>query len=90
MDLGILILTFIKSVGASFFISYSYYKNIDRTHSNWEQTATKEKRISTIDNHTEYHKEWILQIVSMNESQLDKKKLGLSGSKIIVNDRIEM
>jgi hypothetical protein len=72
----------LTSIGVTFFISYLYYLQFDRTHRNWESVATRQSRISTIDRSKQYHQEWLERVDSMSEAKLNTNSLGLKGSAV--------
>ena len=72
----------LKSIGAAWFVSYCYYDHIDKTHKNWDCVSTAKTRISTYKNSVTFHKDWLKEILNMNESGLGKNVLGLSGADI--------
>ena len=47
---------YLTSMGASWFVSYMYFKKIDNKHNNWRNIKTAENRISTFNNTLKYHK----------------------------------
>lgn len=73
----------LRSVGASFFISYLYHNKINHSHTNWEIISKQIPRINTINNNEEFHKDWINKIINMNPSKLSNNKIGLSGLQVI-------
>ena len=75
--------TYLTNIGASWFISYMYYKKIDNKHSNWRNVKTAENRISMFNNTIQYHKFWLEQIIKMNTIRLSTNKIGLSGTEVV-------
>jgi hypothetical protein len=73
----------LTTIGATFFVSYLYNRYVDATHHNWDAIATKSSRISNISRSTHYHRYWLERVSSMNEANLNKNTLGLSGSQVI-------
>lgn len=69
-------------IGASWFVSYMYYKHIDPTHLNWKKVSNPSMRVSNCNKNITYHKVWIEEIVKMNSNRLGTNKLGLSGEDI--------
>ncbi len=72
----------LTTIGATFFVSYLYHQYVDATHRNWETVATKSSRISTIDSSARYHSNWLNRVGSMNEANLSKNSLGLTGAEV--------
>lgn len=73
----------LTTLGAVWFVSYSWFNKIDTTHLNWQNVSTYDSRISTYKRTQEYHMYWLKQIIHMNECNLDKNKIGLKGSEVI-------
>lgn len=72
----------LTSMGACWFVSYFYYTQIDSNHLNWKNLSTVENRISIFSNTESYQKSWLYEVVNMNENNLEKNILGLSGSQV--------
>ena len=72
----------LTTIGATFFVSYLYHRQVDETHRNWEAVATKKSRINTIDQSTHYHGAWLDRVGFMNETNLNKNTLGLDGAQV--------
>lgn len=72
----------LKSIGTSFFVSYLYNQRIDPKHANWTSIATRASRISTINSSRRHHLDWLNRVQFMNEANLDKNSLGLSGREV--------
>ena len=72
----------LTTIGTTFFVSYLYYQYVDATHRNWEKVATKSSRISSIDSSKRYHSNWLNLVGSMNEANLSKNSIGLSGAEV--------
>lgn len=72
----------LKSIGTSFFVSYLYNQRLDPTHANWKPIATRASRISTINSSRLHHLDWLTRVQFMNEANLDKNSLGLSGREV--------
>lgn len=79
----------LTTMGASWFVSYSYYKLVDSSHTNWNLVDTYKARISIYDNTRKYHKFWLSKVKDMNDSNLKKNKILLSPIDIkIMADRL--
>lgn len=72
----------LTTIGATFFVSYLFYQQIDSTHRNWESVKTKNSRISTITNSRKYHRAWLERVDAMSDANLDKNTLGLNGARV--------
>lgn len=77
----------LTTIGATFLVSYLYYRHVDSTHRNWETIKTKTSRISTITNSEKYHRAWLERIGDMNDANLSKNTLGLDGAAVKVMAR---
>ena len=73
----------LTQMGASWFVSFKYYLEIDRKHENWCNCKSVETRKSNFENSYEFHDYWLKQILKMSEARLSKNKLGLSGRDVI-------
>ncbi|MEQ1660675.1 MAG: hypothetical protein ABL896_18065, partial [Hylemonella sp.] len=72
----------LTTIGASFFVSYLYFRHVDETHSNWQSVRTKNSRIRTLANSSEYHRAWLERIEQMSDAKLRRNSLGLEGATI--------
>lgn len=77
----------LTTIGATFFVSYLYYRHVDSTHRNWEPIKTKTSRINTINSSERYHRAWLERIGDMNDANLCKNTLGLDGKTVKVMAR---
>ena len=68
----------LTQMGATWFVSYAYYKKINNTHPNWKKVSTTQTRISTYNRSRHYHKYWLQEIIKMNDENLKKNKISLS------------
>jgi len=73
---------YLTTIGASWFVSYLYYRNIDDSHMNWKKISTVDSRINTFNRTEEYHKYWLQQILTMNGCNLNKNEIGLNAINI--------
>ena len=69
-------------MGASWFVSYAYYNYIDKSHMNWNSTATAATRISKYNRSKQYHMLWLTEVLSMNPLNLNKNQIGLRSDQI--------
>ncbi|MCQ2192448.1 MAG: hypothetical protein MJZ23_06240 [Paludibacteraceae bacterium] len=70
-------------MGASWFVSYSYYMYCDKKHKSWENNSTVKTRLHYYNQGKAYHYQWLQYAVSMNEGKLNRNSLGLSGSEVL-------
>ena len=73
----------LSKMGASWFVSFKYYLEVDHQHNNWCNCNSLASRKSCFESSYEYHNYWLKQILNMSEIRLSKNKLGLSGNDII-------
>jgi hypothetical protein len=72
----------LATMGASWFVSYHYHGTIDPSHENWRTVPTYKNRISVFNRTKEYHLFWLEQVLNMNDDNLEKNEIGLTGSQI--------
>lgn len=67
----------LTSMGASWFVSYCYFENIDPNHQNWNygDVATQKSKYS---NSKQYHKAWLLEVLNMHDGYLSKNQIQLT------------
>jgi hypothetical protein len=70
----------LATIGATWFVSYAYYKHIDRTHKNWERVKTSVSRASTFSRSAKYHRYWLGEVLKMNDENLKKNTIGITPS----------
>ena len=73
---------YLTKMGASWFVSYSYFLKKDKTHLNWQNVETISLRTNVYNQTAEYHKYWMEQIIGMNNNLLNKNQLGLDAEAI--------
>lgn len=70
-------------MGASWFVSYCYYCNIDKTHMNWNKVKTADTRKSSYRKGEPYHKFWLERVLEMDNKNLERgQKLQLKGNEV--------
>ena len=72
----------LSQIGATWFVSYSYYENIDKSHLNWKKISTVTTRISKYHSGKEYHKVWLNEVLRMNPINLNKNTIGLDAQQV--------
>lgn len=72
----------LSKIGASWFVSYSYYLTIDKSHINWSLVKTASLRKSKYNQSKEFHKIWLEQISMMSDTNLAKNTIKLSPLQI--------
>lgn len=68
----------LSKMGATWFVSYSYFKEIDGSHKNWNLINNATNRISVYNRSIKYHKFWLEQVLIMNDSRLRTNHINLS------------
>ena len=71
----------LTDMGATWFVSYAYYSQIDRTHRNWDRISTAAARKSKYIAGVPYHKEWLQEVLLMKDKKLNTNKLGLNAQQ---------
>lgn len=72
---------YLTTMGAAWFVSYSYWHKYS-SHLNWRRVSTYQNRISVFEKTKKYHIYWLQQVTIMDEINLDKNTLGLSGIQV--------
>ena len=72
----------LTTMGASWFVSYCYYKKIKPTHLNWRKPSTYTNRISVFDRTPNMHKYYLERVLEMDMANLNKNRINLSGIQI--------
>lgn len=73
---------YLRTIGASWFVSFCYFNHIDKYHLNWNKISTASTRITTYKRTTQYHKIWLEEVLKMDESYLSTNKIGLTGNRV--------
>ncbi len=68
-------------MGATWFVSYAYYCNIDNTHRNWDRVSTAVNRMSVYASSANYHKFWLTEVLKMDDKRLNTNTIGLKASE---------
>jgi len=72
----------LATMGASWFVSYSLYYYKDKSHLNWKNNTTYQTRINVFNRTKNYHQYWLIQILEMNDSNLNKNEIDLDAKEI--------
>jgi hypothetical protein len=72
----------LATMGASWFVSYSYYKFKDKTHMNWKEISTYTNRISVFNRTDNFHQFWLQQVLEMSDDRLETNEIGLTGPQV--------
>jgi hypothetical protein len=62
-------------IGATWFVSYMFAKYIDPSHKNWTHVDTYNTRQNVFSYSTKYHKDWLLEVIKMNNNKLATNKI---------------
>jgi len=73
---------FLTTMGASWFVAYSYWLRIDKKIRNWEKVSTQKSRISVFSRSAEYHEYWLRGILLMDNNRLSQNSIGLDAATI--------
>ena len=68
----------LRRIGATWFVSYLYWKHCDKKHLNWKNIDTAEMRERGLNNSKNFHKFWLTQILKMNHKNLDRNGIGVN------------
>jgi hypothetical protein len=71
----------LTTMGATWFVSYSYHKKIDKNHVDWRYVLW-ERRASVFERTGKYHKYWLKQVLNMADGNLEKNQMGLSANDV--------
>jgi len=71
----------LAKIGASWFVSYSFFLYKDKSHKNWQNVSTYPYRIRVFNNTKDYHKYWLEQVLEMNDNKLNTNKIGLDAAE---------
>ena len=72
----------LRRMCASWFVSYTYYENIDKNHKNWNSVKTAKSRMSKYNASRQYHKLWLSKVADMNDVSLNQNKIGLTAEQV--------
>ena len=72
----------LSKMGAAWFVSYAYYDRIDKNHTNWNRVSTASSRISKYVSSTDYHKDWLHEVLVMKDENLNKNTIGLDAWQV--------
>ena len=71
----------LSKMGASRFVSYSFYLYNDKSHKNWQNVSTYQSRISVFNKTKNYHQYWLRKVLEMNDKRLNTNKIGLDAAE---------
>lgn len=72
----------LTTMGATWFVSYCYYKMVDLNHMNWNRVSTASNRASVFARSQRYYKYWLKEVLNMSDANLNKNSLGLKSRQI--------
>ena len=70
----------LSHMGATWFVSYAYYCNVNSQHMAWQRVKTHPSRISMYNRTGQYHEYWLQQVLQMDNARLNTNTLGLPAS----------
>lgn len=68
----------LRSIGATWLVSYAYYDHVDKTHRNWGRVKTAQMRAKRYERTRDYHEIWLKHVASMEDANLSKNTIGLT------------
>ena len=72
----------LAKMGAWWFVSYSYYLYIDRTHLAWSSVSTENTRRSVYKRTRKYHAYWLCEVQDMERLDVHGNTAGISSGEI--------
>lgn len=75
----------LSKIAAWWFVSYAYHNCVDENHKAWQLKITKNSlnsRRSKFNNSTEYHNDWLNEVLRMEQLDKHKNSGGLTSSQI--------
>jgi len=72
----------LTTMGASWFVSYAYYCNVDQKHTNWKMLSTFQRRISVFNRTINLNQFWLEQIANKKDENLNRNTLGVTAGDI--------
>jgi hypothetical protein len=73
---------YLTKIGASWFVSYLYYCDIDKSHENWKRIKTVNLRVRIFNGTKKYHEYWLKQVFAMNDCRLETNDIELNAVNI--------
>ena len=71
----------LAGIAAWWFVSFSYYLYVDRTHLGWRAVSTADYRRKIYYNTQKYHSYWLLEVLDMNNLDVHGNSAGISGAE---------
>ena len=71
----------LSRMGATWFVSYLYFKEVDSSHKNWDLIENTTNRISAYNKSSTYHKFWLREVLNMDDSRMKTNNIYLSPSE---------
>ncbi len=72
----------LAKMGAWWFVSYSYYLHVDRTHLCWRRVQTEATRRAVYNKSREYHTYWLREVLYMERLDVHGNTGNLSSEEI--------
>lgn len=72
----------LSTMGVAWFVSYTFYTHIDKTHVKWKIVETYPNRASVFNRTSEYHKFWLEKVEEMDDGRLNTNTIGLSAARV--------
>ena len=72
----------LAKMGAWWFVSYSYYLYVDRSHLDWRSVGTENTRRTVYNRTRKYHAYWLCEVEDMERLDVHGNSAGLPSEKI--------
>lgn len=72
----------LRHIAAGWFVSYAYHEYVNKNHLNWSRAQSSAVRKTKYFMSRDYHKEWLNEVLHMNNSKLNTNKLDLTANQI--------
>lgn len=72
---------YLTQMSATWFVSYTYYQNLDSAHKNWAMVSTVDMRSNIYNRTKQYHKFWLQQVLMMDDKRLNTNSIELEAKQ---------
>lgn len=72
----------LTTMGAGWFVSFCYNKNINSSHKNWTKIKTVKLRSSVYRKTKHFHKFWLTKVLDINDGNLNRNRMDLKATDI--------
>lgn len=74
---------YLRSMGASYFVSRLYSERLDASHDAWQNAGSPERRTNYFEQSRHLHVEYLRIVVGMNPNMLNTNHIGLDGREVV-------